>query len=355
VTGRCSVAAGILPAVEGGILPPGPATPAPGRPPAPTSAPSSETLTSAGEPAALPHRGEARNQITIIAAREFGERLRSGWVIACVLVWLGAIGLTSFFGLLQIGRIGVQGYERTVVSLLNLVQYLVPLLGLLLGHDLIITEREDQTLRLLLAGGVSRTRVLLGKFLGGCLTLTVPLALGFSIAGTAICLAAKDSAFGPFVKLALSGLALGVLFLAAGLLISTFSRSRVQALVLALLAWCLAVFVFDLVALGILVSTKAPAAANEIELVCDATHVNAAADLHSAYDEPAAGPAATVAHGSTPSLSWLAANPVDLFRALNLPRETGIQVSLFTTLLAAALWLALPLAASAWKLKRSDL
>ncbi len=79
----------------------------------------------------------------LIAAKEFGDRFRSGWVIACVVVWLGAIGLTSFLGLLQVGQIGVQGYDRTVISLLNLVQYLVPLLGLLLGHDLIVAKRKS--------------------------------------------------------------------------------------------------------------------------------------------------------------------------------------------------------------------
>src|ERR1043166_8770821 len=96
----------------------------------------------------------ARRQIGHIAVKEFGDRFRSGWVLACVLVWLGAIGLTSFLGLLQIGRIGVLGYERTVVSLLNLVQYLVPLLGLLLGHDLIVSENEDRLLRSMVARGV---------------------------------------------------------------------------------------------------------------------------------------------------------------------------------------------------------
>src|SRR5215813_15076201 len=77
------------------------------------------------------------SQLRLLALKEFGDRFRSGWVMACVLLWLGAIGLASFLGLIQIGRIGAQGYERTVISMLNLVQYLVPLLGLLLGHDLI--------------------------------------------------------------------------------------------------------------------------------------------------------------------------------------------------------------------------
>src|SRR5581483_6852947 len=292
-------------------------------------------------------------QVKLIATKEFGDRFRSGWVIACVVVWLGAIGLTSFLGLVQIGRIGAQGYERTVISLLNLVQYLVPLLGLLVGHDLIVSENEERTLRLVLAGGVSRTRLLLGKFFGGCLTLTVPLVLGFAIAGTVIGLAARDNGFAPFLKLALSGMLLGILFLGIGLAISTFSRTRVQSLVAALLAWCFFVFVFDLVALGMILSTRAPAAAQEIEIVCDAMHVNAAADLHSGYDNLTdARQARPVTSNRSSWLGWLMVNPVDLFRAVNLSQQLDLRVPVFTSLLAVVLWLAAMLGASLWKLHR---
>jgi ABC-type transport system involved in multi-copper enzyme maturation permease subunit len=295
-------------------------------------------------------------QVKLIAAKEFGDRFRSGWVIACVVVWLGAIGLTSFLGLLQIGRIGAQGYERTVISLLSLVQYLVPLLGLLLGHDLIVSENEERTLRLVLAGGVSRTRLLLGKFFGGCLTLTVPLALGFAIAGTVIGWAAKDKGFAPFLKLALSGMVLGIVFLGIGLTISTFSRTRVQSLVAALLAWCFFVFVFDLIALSMIISTKAPAAAQEIEIVCDAMHVNAAADIHSGYDHLTDDkqPRPVAANRSW-GLGWLVVNPVDLFRVVNLSQQLDFRVPAFTSLLAVTLWLASMLGASLWQLRRTDL
>src|SRR5690348_16438433 len=85
------------------------------------------TPSSIAEKKIVPRGANLHQQVWIIAAKEFGDRFRSGWVIACVMVWLGAIGLTSFFGLLQIGQIGVQGYDRTALSLLSLVQYLVPL------------------------------------------------------------------------------------------------------------------------------------------------------------------------------------------------------------------------------------
>ncbi len=295
----------------------------------------------------------AFRKIGVVAAKEFGDRFRSGWVIACIAVWLGAIGLTSLFGLVQIGQIGWQGYERTVISLLNLVQYLVPLLGLLIGHDLIVSEREEKTLPLLLASGLSRSQLLMGKFFGGCLSLALPLILGFVIAGTVIALAAKDSAINPFVTLALSGLLLGFVFLVVGLLISTFCRTRVQALVFALFAWCLAVFVFDLVALGIVISTKAPQAAREIEAACDTMHMNSASDIHSAFDANEKIETTTVVKKTT--FSWMLINPVDLFRAVNLSRQMNVHAPLSLTLVTLSFWLGAGLILSVWRLRRDDL
>ena len=46
--------------------------------------------------------------------------------------------------------------------------------------------------------------------------------------------------------------------MAIGLAISTFCRTRVQAIVAALLTWCAFVFAFDLVALGAIVSFDPP-------------------------------------------------------------------------------------------------
>ncbi len=295
------------------------------------------------------------NHLALIAWKEFSDRFRSGWVIACAVVWLGVIGLTSLFGLVQIGKIGVQGYERTVASLLNLVQYLVPLLGLLLGHDLIVTEREDRTLSLMIAGGVPRNRVLIGKFIGGCLTLAFPLVLGFTIAGTVISLAANDGGFVPFLKLALSGLILGLTFVAVGLLVSTFSRTRVQALVLALLAWCAAVFVFDLAAMGVVVTTTSAQAAHEVETITDATHVNAVADMHAAFENGDDAAARIAAQPPKRSSAWVLINPVDLFRAFNLPENLAPAISPVWGALSVLLWLAGSLGLGACKLKRLDL
>src|SRR6185437_4238013 len=165
--------------------------------------------------------------------------------------------------------------------------------------------------------GVSRRHLLFGKFLGGSLTIGVPVLIGFIVAGTMIGAAARDAAVGPFLRLALSALVLGIAFNGIGLLVSTLACSRVQSLVCALLAWGIAVFVFDLAVLGAIVSTQAVPASREIDLVCDATHINAQADIHSAFEENGAAPKHPAEASNT--FAWLWFNPVDVFRILNLP------------------------------------
>jgi Cu-processing system permease protein len=295
------------------------------------------------------------NKIWLLAIKEFSDRFRSGWVIACAFVWLGAVSLTSLFGLIQIGKIGLQGYERTVMSLLSLVQYLVPLLGLLLGHDLLVSEREERTLSLVLASGLPRRSVLLGKFLGGCLTLALPLVLGFTISGTVIGLSAEDKELGLFVKLAVSGLILGGVFVAVGLLVSTFARTRVQALVVSLLAWCCAVFVFDLVAMGAVLVRATPAAARQVEAATDAMHVNAVADMHAAFENGDDAAARVGAQAPARPNVWLLLNPVDLFRTVNLPKDLAAPVPLLWAAASLLMWLAIPLLGAHYKLKHLDL
>jgi hypothetical protein len=108
-------------------------------------------------------------------------------------------------------------------------------------------------------------------------------------------------------------------------------------------------------AFSLMVSTKAAVAAQQIEVVCDATHVNAAADIHSDFESVADGQPRSVAASRIPSLGWLAINPVDLFRAVNLSRQLEFHVSVLTAFLTVSFWLLGTLGLSFWKLRRTDL
>lgn len=293
--------------------------------------------------------------ILLISAKEFGDRFRNGWVIASAAIWLSAICLTSLFGLIQIGQVGLQGYERTVMSLLNLVQYLVPLLGLLMGHDLLVAECEDRTLCVLLSTGISRAAVIGGKFLGGVLAISLPLVLGFVVSGVVIALNASTSGFIAFTKLACSALLLAITFVGAGLAISSFLRTRVQALVMALLTWGFVVFAFDLLALGILLTTKAPKAAQEIELACDTTHLNTGGNIHTAFDSPITATISDESSRKRQEFSWVMLNPVDLFRTTNLPAQVGFKTPPFLVFATSGAWIGGLLLLSCWKFRSQDL
>lgn len=297
-----------------------------------------------------------KSQVLTIAIKEFSDRFRSGWVVGCIAVWFAAICLTSFFGLIQIGKTGFQGYERTVLSVLNLSQYLVPLLALLIGYDLIVAEREERTLALLVASGVSRWRALAGKALGAGMTLTFSLALAFIVAGVVIGNRARDTSYGSFLTLALTGLALGWVFLSLGLAISALAKSRVQSLVLVLFLWGTAVFAFDLLALGALVSFVAPAAQKEIEVVCDPIHINAvAADVHAAFDTLPDAKQRAIGEHPVARFSWLYVNPVDAFRAVNLSTQLSTPASFGLFAMTTAGWIAAGLLISYRGLRKLDL
>jgi ABC-type transport system involved in multi-copper enzyme maturation permease subunit len=111
-----------------------------------------------------------------------------------------------------------------------------------------------------------------GKFCGAALTLVVPLIAGFVIAGTLVGVAARDASFALFLKLSISTIAIGIIFGAIGTAVSVFARSRIHALVFILLVWGVAVFAFDLVALGVkrFQQSAARFQRNRDDLRCDA-------------------------------------------------------------------------------------
>lgn len=120
-------------------------------------------------------------------------------------------------------------------------------ISLILVYDRISGERESGTLRLCLSNCISRSTVILGKFLGGFACLSVSLLLGMVVHLIIL------SIFGniPFVTIdwivigltfILSLLYISV-FLMLGLFISSRTRESATSLVVALLFWAIFVIV----------------------------------------------------------------------------------------------------------------
>ena len=167
--------------------------------------------------------------IWIITGKEVRDSLRNRWVLAATLL-LAALALSlGFLGSSPTGSVKVDPLTVTVVSLSSLSIFLIPLIAMLLAYDAVIGEIERGTMALLLSYPVSRWQVLVGKFLGHLIILTLATTAGYGLAGMALQLAHGGldfAAWQPFALLIVASVLLGAAFLAMGYLISAKVKER---------------------------------------------------------------------------------------------------------------------------------
>lgn len=187
-------------------------------------------------------------RIRIVAGEEYRRALETRWLFAFTALFaLLVLGL-SYFGLAQSREVGFQGFSRVTLSLMNLVLFLVPLTGLVVGVGSVAGGGD--ALPLLLAQPVSRGEVLLGKYLGLCAALGAAQALGFGGGGVVVAFQAGSEQIAGFAALTLLSFVLGCLSLSAALCIASIFPDRLRALSAALLLWLSMVVLYDVAVLG---------------------------------------------------------------------------------------------------------
>ena len=191
---------------------------------------------------------ERGRRIAIVAREEFRTALEGRWLFGFAALLTALVLGLSFFGLAQTREVGFQGFARITLSLMNLVLFMVPLAGLLLGVTSL--TGSSGTLPLLLAQPVGRGEVLLGKLAGLCAALTLVQLVGFGGGGLVVALNAGAAQAGGFAALAGLSVALGWLAISAALFIAVTWPDRLRATATALLLWLLLVVAYDLAVLG---------------------------------------------------------------------------------------------------------
>lgn len=193
---------------------------------------------------------------TALAWLEFRERLRDRWVLVISVLFALLAGGASFYG----RSAGDAGAALTGPSLVTLVSLLMPLVGLVLGQDAIVGERERNTLGLLLSLPSSRLGIVAGKYVGRLAALAVAGGLGI---GAAMLAAGPGQAL-VLAKLLGPTLLLGAAFLSIGFLISAASHRQATATSVVVALWFLLVFFFDLGLLALLVGSDGAVGATTI-------------------------------------------------------------------------------------------
>jgi len=208
-------------------------------------------LPRAGEaaPARTAARRAAVRRVVVIARDEYRRAIESKGLFGFAVLLAALILGLSYFGLSQGREVGFQGFARVTLSLMNLVLFVVPLTGLVLGVTSIAGAGD--TLPLLLAQPVGRGEVLLGKYLGLAAALTTAQAVGFGAGGAVVAIYAGADQLPGFITLTALSFALGALTLSVALAIGAVWPDRLRAMSAALLLWLLMVVAYDLAVLGV--------------------------------------------------------------------------------------------------------
>ena len=131
--------------------------------------------------------------------------------------------------------------DVTQVDWSFIIGYVFSLIALLFTFDAISGERERGTLRLMLANSIPRHTVLMGKFLGALISISIPFMITI-LTNLLIISTAKDvhlgaEAWGRLSIIFFITLLYTCLFLALGLLVSARVQRSAVSLVILLLIW----------------------------------------------------------------------------------------------------------------------
>ena len=265
--------------------------------------------------------GRARSVTAKVVAYELRNAARSRWLVTYALFFLLVTDALLRFG---------GGGGRALLSLVNVVLFVIPLVGVVFGTTYLHDAREFT--EVLLAQPVSRGQLFAGLYLG----LALPLSLAF-VLGVGLPFAwhgvADRGELATLLVLGATGVALTCVFVALAFLIAVRSEDKVKGLGAAVGVWLLLSLVYDgLVLLAVALFSDYPV--------------------------------------ERPLLGVMLANPIDLARVLLLLRFDsgallGYTGAVFTRFFqgalgaavaaaALALWVAVPVALGARAFRRKD-
>ena len=185
-----------------------------------------------------------------IGGKEVRAGLRNRWFLLYTLLFLVLSVAFSTVAMAGSSLAGQPGFGRTSAGLMNLMLLVVPLMGLTIGAQAIVAEREDRFLDYELAQPVSAGEVYLGAYLGAAVSLCLVLAFGLGASGLVLALRGGTADTGDFLLLVLLTILLGLAMLSVGYLVSSFAPRTAAALGIAVTLWLAFVMLGDLGLMG---------------------------------------------------------------------------------------------------------
>jgi Cu-processing system permease protein len=273
-------------------------------------------------------------QLWLCAQQELTIAVRSRWTQILAVVFAGLSLAVAGSGYVLSGGSGVQDFARTTTSMVQLVLFVSPMMALLLGASSL--SLDQGAAELLFSQPLGRVTVVAGKLLGLLEALTAAQALGFGAAGLVIFSQAGGEGAASYALRFAGAVVLTAVFLGIAALLAAGAGSgrRGRALAAAVVVWFVAVVLADVVALGVASLLRSGPASRVLIVATLANPVDAVrTGLLLAIQGTTAFGAASLA----------------LLRFTSGPAGAGMLIA--GSLL---LWLALPTAAAAYRIRRAD-
>ncbi len=196
------------------------------------------------------------NAIKTVTIREALDARRSRWFWVFTLIFVILAVTVSFLGMAGLGEIGVAGFARTTASLLNLVVFIVPMMGLLLGSLSMSLEREHGSLPLLLAQPVDPGEIVLGKWLGLTLSTSAAILIAFGFSGAVVTRFAGWHDITMYLFMVLVSILLAMVHLGIGMALGTFLQNSAMAIGSAIFLWLAEVMLSDVTLIMVTLGLK---------------------------------------------------------------------------------------------------
>lgn len=174
------------------------------------------------------------NKILLIAKMSFKESIRNKWVVNFSLGFALLAFLFSYVGSSETATFS--SFDRTSVTLLNMMMLFIPLLGFILGAQSVAGDREGGNLMFLLSQPITKGHYFWGKFLGCIWALAISITLGLAIAAIGVALSGSEK-ISSFIILWISALFFIIVCVSIGMILSVFATNRGRAIGFAIFAW----------------------------------------------------------------------------------------------------------------------
>ena len=163
---------------------------------------------------------------------EVHDLMRSKWLLTyCLFFWLSTDILFRFAG----------SGGHVVISLMNIVLILIPLVSLIFGMIYIYNSREF--IELLLTQPVDRKRMFWGMYLGLALPLTAAFVIGIGL--PFIYNPVDPESRMAFINLFITGMVLTFIFSGLAFYFSNRFEDKIKGLGIAVLVWLFFILIYD--------------------------------------------------------------------------------------------------------------